>query len=319
MVIPTFNRERFLAEAIDSVLNQTLSELELIVVDDGSTDSTPELVNAIHDDRLRYIAQSNRGLSAALNRGLENSRAEYIARLDSDDIFLADALAVMMAAIQTQPSDTIVWARGQLMDAHGRLQPRTRGSREHFSGEMLRSLLYEDCTTSPAMLIPRSCYARVGPYDETLGAGEDWDMALRLARHFPFHFVDRIVVRIREHDGAMTARNSPKLVEFLNTRNEPLDKLFSDPQLPANMLALRPFAYTNLYIFRGRMWIYARNFRNAARELYRAMVTTDTPAKTALAIVWRVIIVQMFDRTAAGRRVLQRINAPEGSSAVVPN
>jgi glycosyltransferase involved in cell wall biosynthesis len=306
VIVPTYNRERYLQEAIDSVLHQTLSALELIVIDDGSTDATPALVSAIHDQRLRYIIQPHRGLSAALNRGLESARAEYVARLDSDDVFLPDALSTLLSILETDRTVDVVWARGQFMDQEGRLQPRTCGSREHFPGEMLRSLAYEDCTTNDAMLVRKSCFTQVGPYDETLAFSEDWDMALRLARHFRFRFVDKVVVHIREHDDTMTKCKSPTRTEFLNSRTLPLDKLFNDPHLPADVVAIRPLAYANLYLFRGKMWISTRDFRKALREFARAIATSETSIKTIFAIVWRIGIVQILERSALGRWMLGR-------------
>jgi glycosyltransferase involved in cell wall biosynthesis len=296
VIIPTYNRERYLGEAIASVLGQTFTAFELIVVDDGSTDRTATLVNAIEDPRLRYVAQPHRGLSAALNRGLHNSRGQYIARLDSDDVYLPEALATLISATEKAPTPSVIWARGQVMDEYGRVQPRTRGSRERFPGEMLRSLIYEDCTTSPAMLIPKDCFARVGEYDEALAFSEDWDMALRLAQHYPFRFVDKVVVHIREHREAMTARNSSTLAGFINTRTVPLDKLFSDPNLPPDIAAMKRMSYSNLHIFCGRMWIYAGEFRKASHEFVRALATSDQPISTACAIVWRIVIAQILER-----------------------
>ena len=316
VIIPTYNRERYLRAAIDSVLQQTLLELELIVVDDGSTDGTKALVGAIHDERLRYIVQAHRGLSTALNQGLENARADYIARLDSDDVFLSDGLSELLTAMEEDPAVSVVWAMGQFMDQDGRLQPRTCGSRERFPGEMLRSLVWEDCTTNQAMLVRKSSFTRVGRYDETLTFSEDWDMVLRLARHFQFRFVDRVVVQIREHDDTMTRRNSSTRPAFLRTRSLPLDKLFDDPELPSEIAAMKPAAYANLYIFRGRMWISSRDFGLALCEFRRALTISRAPIQIAFEIVWRVAIVQVLERTAIGRRMLGRnllIKSPEQS------
>jgi len=308
VIIPTFNRERYLAAAIDSVLRQTMADLELIVVDDGSTDSTATLVGAIQDHRLNYIIQSHRGLSASLNRGLQAARGEFIARLDSDDLFVPDALATMTATAEAAPAVDVVWACGRIMDRDGNDQPRTRGSREHFPGEMLRSLVYEDCTSGAGMLIRRACFAQVGVYDEGPGYSEDWDMAIRLARQFRFRFVDRIVFRVREHDDSMTGRYSPERARFLATRTAPLDKLFRQPDLPAEILAIRPVAYANVHIFCGRMWLSSRRFGPAMREFARAAIVSRTPLRTALAIAWRAGAVSLLERSAAGRRALAALN-----------
>lgn len=289
VIIPTYNREEYLREAIDSVLRQTFGDLELLVVDDGSTDSTSALTNVIGDPRIHYLAQSHRGLSAALNLGLQNARGEYVARLDSDDVYLKDALATLVRNIETLPAVDVVWACGRLMDREGHDQSRTRGSREHFPGEMLRSLVYDDCTSNSAMLTRRSCFALVGQYDERLAFSEDWDMALRLASYFRFRFVNRVVVRIREHDNTMTGRNSPHRIEFLKSRAAPLDKLFDSPNLPAKIAAMKPIAYANVHIFRGRMLLSTRNFGKALGEFARAIVISRRPLNTAITIVWRIL------------------------------
>jgi glycosyltransferase involved in cell wall biosynthesis len=315
VLLPTYNRERLLPEAIRSVLAQTFADFELIVVDDGSTDSTPALVAAIEDPRVRYFARTHGGLSAALNTGLQHARGEYIARIDSDDLLLPDAIASLVAELDRNPEAGFIWARALWMSPDGRDLPRMRGGAGEFRGDLLRSLIYDDCTSGQAMLTRRACFERAGPYDETLTASIDWDMALRLARHAGARFLDRIVVRVREHDDSMTGRTSPQHATFLATRARPLDKLFADPNLPAEIAAMKPVAYANVHIFCGRRWLSRRDFRNAAREFARAITVSGRPLSTALTIAWRAVILQILDRSAAGRRMaaaLERIAPRRG-------
>jgi glycosyltransferase involved in cell wall biosynthesis len=304
IIIPTHNRERYLSESIASVLSQTLRELELIVVDDGSTDSTAAVVAANGDDRVRYFPRAHAGLSVSLNFGISQARGEYIGRLDSDDLLLPEALATLVAALDANRGVGVVWARARFMNRDGRDLQRTKGGPEHFPGDLLRSLLYDDCTTCQAILVRAACFDRVGLYDETLEYSEDWDIAIRLARHFTFQFIDRIVARVREHEDSMTGKHAPQRATFLRTRTGPLDKLFSDPYLPAAIVAMQPTAYANVHIFCGRMWLSTGNLGNASREFACAIRVSGRPFATAIEIAWRVGLVQILERSRVGRRIL---------------
>jgi hypothetical protein len=107
------DRERYVREAIDSVLGQTFGDLELIVVDDGSTDGTAAAVAAVGDPRLRYVGQPHRGIGAAMNTGLRAARGRYVARLDSDDVWLPDLLATQVAVLESRPEVDVVYGRAQ--------------------------------------------------------------------------------------------------------------------------------------------------------------------------------------------------------------
>src|SRR5947207_1112090 len=121
VVIPAFNYARFLPAAIDSVLRQTFSDFEILVVDDGSTDDTPQVVASFTGPRIRYIRQENAGLSAARNTGIRNARAPFVAFLDADDEWLPDFLATMLDAFETLGEDFAIVACGaERMDQAGR-------------------------------------------------------------------------------------------------------------------------------------------------------------------------------------------------------
>src|SRR5262249_10455091 len=200
VIVPTRNRARYLGEAVGSVLAQTLVDLGLVVVDDGSTDSTRDLVGAIGDPRLRYLYQPPSGIGAALNRGLRSARGRYVARLDSDDVWRPDMLETLVPILESRADVGVAYARGQAMDGDGHRLPNVQGIPERFPGDSLRSLLYDDGTCNVALLARRECFERAGFYDEDLVASEDWDMWLRVARHYRFAFVDKVVTDIRWHD-----------------------------------------------------------------------------------------------------------------------
>jgi glycosyltransferase involved in cell wall biosynthesis len=304
VIVPTFDRERYLAEAIQSVLGQAFTDFELLIVDDGSSDGTAALVRRFADARIHYIHQDHRGISAALNTGLRAARGELVARLDSDDRWAPDLLSTLVPLLDRHAELGAAFGKGQIMDERGRPLGETRGFAPRFPGDSLRSLLHDDFTCNIALLARRACLEQAGPYDEGLVANEDWDMWLRVARRHPFAFVDRVLAWIRYHDHSMTALASPRFITVLETRTVPLDKLFRDDTLPATARAMRADAYANVYLFRGLRWLQARDYRQAAREFALALRTTPRPLLMAARISWRGGAVPVLRRLPLAPAVL---------------
>jgi len=181
VIIPTFNRASFLREAMDSVLAQTERDLELIIVDDGSQDHTPGLCKGL-DQRIRYFYQPNRGVSAARNLGIQKSRGELIAFLDSDDLWMPDKLARQVEwmsnheAIPLCHTDEIWIRRGR------RVNPKKIHRK---SGGWIYPLCLPRCMISPSsVLIRRRLFEIVGGFDESLPICEDYDLWLRITSRF---------------------------------------------------------------------------------------------------------------------------------------
>ena len=205
VVIPTFNRGALLDEAIHSVLAQTFDDLELIVVDDGSTDDTRRRVEAHRDPRVRYLHQRNTGLAAARNAGIQAARGSYVAFLDDDDSWQPDKLRRQMELLSARPDVAAVhtgfrWVdqRGAPLDMEYR-RPRSRGS------------LYEDLMfgnvisgSGSSVLVRASCFGKAGMFDPALRAREDQDLWRRLAlAGCEFACVDEPLVHIRWHETNM--------------------------------------------------------------------------------------------------------------------
>jgi glycosyltransferase involved in cell wall biosynthesis len=304
VLVPTRDRARYLGDAIGSVLGQTFTDLELVVIDDGSTDDTRSLVCAVDDRRLRYVYQAARGMGAALNRGLRSARGRYVARLDSDDVWTPDMLATLVPILESHSELGVVYARGQAMDESGRMLPDLQGLPERFPGDSLRSLVYDDATCNVALVARRECFERAGFYDEDLVASEDWDMWLRVARHYRFAFVDKVVARIRWHDGNLTGPSSARFAEVLGTRTCPLDKLFRDPDLPPAVRGMRSVAYANVDLFRGQRWLQAGKPGRAVRSLGSAVRTSEHPVTMLTRVVWFTVARPVLGRWAPGRRAM---------------
>jgi len=203
VIIPTYNRASFLKEALDSVLLQKHVEMEVIVVDDGSTDNTSAIVEACGRP-VAYCQQSNAGVSAARNAGIKMARGEWLAFLDSDDLWLPGKLECQLDFLSRHPAVKIcqteeVWIR----NGH-RQNPKKYHKKP--SGYCFPALL-ERCLVSPsAVMIHRSLFDEVGLFDETLPACEDYDLWLRIGSRRPMGLVERpLVIKRGGHPDQLSA------------------------------------------------------------------------------------------------------------------
>jgi glycosyltransferase involved in cell wall biosynthesis len=204
VVIPCYNQARFLGEAIESVLSQSYPDLEVIVVDDGSKDDTAEVAFAYAsgDPRVRLIRQQNRGLAGARNRGLADSRGEYVVFLDSDDRLVEEALEVGVRELESHPGCAFVSGLCRKITADGSVvvdweQFRVR---DDPYVELLRS-----CPVYvPAVMYRRSVFDAVGNFDTSYKAAEDYELYYRILDRFPVYCHETVVAEIRRHDTNMT-------------------------------------------------------------------------------------------------------------------
>ncbi|MGA9176791.1 MAG: glycosyltransferase [Desulfobacterales bacterium] len=202
VIIPTYNRAWVMKEAIDSVLAQDYTEFELIVVDDGSTDHTSDVLDS-YRNVIKVLSQKNKGVSAARNRGIAEASGKFIAFLDSDDLWLPQKLTVQIEFFNQTPDALIcqteeVWIRNGL-----RVNPKKRHKKP--SGRIFKPSL-ELCLVSPsAVMIHRGLFDRVGGFDETLPACEDYDIWLRISCRFPIHLIDTpLIIKRGGHDDQLS-------------------------------------------------------------------------------------------------------------------
>jgi len=197
VIIPTYNRAESVRRAVASVLAQTFGDFELIVVDDGSNDRTQEVLTGV-DDRLLLIVQERAGVSAARNRGLSAARGGLIAFLDSDDYWRPEKLAVQVRFFEENPEAVICQTEEIWYRRGRRVNPRIKHRKP--SGDVFRASL-ELCLISPsAVMMRRELFDRVGRFDESLPACEDYDLWLRVTARYPVYLLDRpLVVKTGGH------------------------------------------------------------------------------------------------------------------------
>ncbi len=221
IIIPTYNGERFLAATLDSVLAQTFTDWECIVVDDGSKDGSAAIVEryAAQDDRIRLVRQANGGIASARNRGLAEADpdSKYLSFLDHDDVWEPDALATLKAALDANPAASAAHGIARYIGSDGKLfspgELEKKGHVRYIARKnRLIQLLAKEPTGFPTIilwnpmctaglaLIRRSVLQSVGGFDPKAVPADDWDMWIRLARRGILVFVEKVVLGWRKHD-----------------------------------------------------------------------------------------------------------------------
>lgn len=208
VIIPSFNCEHYIAETINSVLHQSFKNIELIVVDDGSTDRTREIV-ASFGSPVRLIAQANAGRCAARNRGIREARGEFVCLLDHDDYWFPDKLARQLAEFQMHPeagavySSFIFWHKGtdaRFPDPDSfDLAAFPDDIDPDYSGWIYHQSLIDIYVLTSTAMFRAEVFQHCGVYDESLPYSEDWELLLRIAREYPFIQLRRPTTLYRQH------------------------------------------------------------------------------------------------------------------------
>ena len=202
-VIPNYNHACYLGQAIASALAQTYPNVEIIVVDDGSTDDSRAVAGAF-GDRIRCIYQQNAGLSAARNTGIRAAQGEYIALLDADDLVEPAYVERLLAALAEAPQAAGAYCGFRFVDQDNRPLNRVE-QRITAPGALYSALLNGNYWVPESLLARRSCYQAMGEFDSTLRACEDWDVWLRFSRHYALVGIDDVLVRYRVVTGSMSS------------------------------------------------------------------------------------------------------------------
>lgn len=212
VIIPTYNRAYCLGRAIESVLAQTYTDLELIVVDDGSTDNTRFLVEeyARKDDRIRYVSMpGNSGVSAARNYGMECANGEFLAFQDSDDYWHNEKLEKQMKAIESTGADfSYTYIEYDAKDNIRCIIPDESIPHTSMNGDILARVLHSNLIGAPTLVMHRRCYEKIGAFDTTLPALEDYDYAIRLASWFKAAFVPEVLLTASATDGGISSNSA---------------------------------------------------------------------------------------------------------------
>lgn len=219
VVVPTYNRAHLILDSLNSVYQQSYRPLDLIVVDDGSTDDTVTVVRdwmgaiASEDFSVRYVCQSNQGGNPARNRGIEAAKGTLVAFLDSDDIWHPEKLMKQAAVLLADEKMGGIYCGLQhVFIESGVVQ--TPSPRAYLRGDLLYQMLVHDVTAPTSTYMVRAiAFEQMGCFDEQLQARQDWDMWIRLASRYEIGVVPEVLVDFREHSGDRTATNPQKEID----------------------------------------------------------------------------------------------------------
>jgi len=213
VVIPAYNAENTIKATVKSVLNQTFADFELIIINDGSKDSTLDIISGITDPRIKIISQPNAGPQKSRNRGVSEAKGEYLAFLDADDLWTPEKLESQLKALQTNPEAAVAYSWTNWIDETG--QFLRRGAYISATGNVYEKLLLIDFVESGSNpLVRREALDAIGQFDESLVGGQDWDMWLRLAARYSFTVVPSPQILYRKYPNSNSWSNNVERQEL---------------------------------------------------------------------------------------------------------
>lgn len=218
VIMPAYNAEKYIAEAIDSILGQTFGDFEFIILNDCSSDRTEEIILSYDDPRIVYLKnERNLGVAATLNRGLAMAKGEYIARMDADDISLPERFAKQVAYLDGHPAVAVLGTNLEAFDQTGVLR---YGWSATDPDQMRIDLLFSCGLAHPSVMMRRSVTAELGGYDPAFEGLEDYELWCRVARKYDVTTLPDILFRYRMHGGQVTKNPSAKYQQRLRLLKE---------------------------------------------------------------------------------------------------
>ena len=228
VVIPTYSRANLLPRALESVLNQTYDDFEVIIVDDCSPDNTPKIVKSYSDSRIKYIRHDrNRGANAARNTGIRSSSGEYLALLDDDDKWLENKLELQISRFEElEDSFGLIYAGRRIVlneEVIERYIPQ-------MEGDIYQRLLRRNVIPSETPLIKTECFDQIGLFDNDLRSCQDWDMWLRIAESYKISFVPEVLaVSFWDSSNRISDDFSRKFQGYLRLHDKYKKDIYKDP------------------------------------------------------------------------------------------
>ncbi|MBK7543347.1 MAG: glycosyltransferase [Candidatus Competibacteraceae bacterium] len=255
VVVTCYNYGHYLAECLDSILQQSFSDFEIVIVNDGSVDNTDEVMENFRNfDNIKYIKQGNSGQAKAKNTGIQNSSGDFIAFLDADDAWEKNKLEKQMPLFSKNMIG-VVYSRARYVDELGQALNNIRITEKYLipkSGNVTNYLFLDNFVPFSSSIVRRECLERCGAFDETLRMGIDWDLWLRISTLYEFDFIDEPLLVYRVGHAGQMSKN-------LELRQQCSDKIMSSfiknyKPLLSNWIIRKAYAFT----FRNRGEYYRK-------------------------------------------------------------
>lgn len=240
VLIPTYNRASMVREAIQSVLDQTYQDFEIILIDDGSTDDTPGVIASFNDPRIRYFYQQNQGRPLARNHALKEADGDFITFLDSDDLYLPHKLQMQVDYLKSHPSVEMVYAGTKRVLMDGTFVDNLQTEQ---AGHIHQLLLWGCSIATPSVMMRSEVMKQVGYFDDALPILEDIDYWLRIAKEHEIGVIPNVLVHVRLHNQENLVRDPEETLKYL--------PYVIEKNLQGYSFIFQRRIYGNLYIHQG--------------------------------------------------------------------
>ncbi len=296
VIIITYNRAQMLKTAMQTVLDQTFEDFELLIIDDGSPDDTENAVKSFHDPRVRYIKHAqNQGEGGARNTGVQHAEGEYIAFLDDDDEWFPNKLQLQVELLASQPQVGFVHSALINFYAETGEEVEIKAPVQAVSGNVFDDLLQENFVILSTVIARKACFDAVGPFDLSIPAGLDYDMWVRISQHYEFAYIDVPLIKYRKHlnklgrNYDLQIRGNEAFINKYNAYYNVMGKL------------------NNTRYFRlGLLYCFVNNFKNARRNYFKAIQLYPINPKPYVAIVMTLFGQRVFQKMIG--RVVKKVD-----------
>ncbi len=255
VVIPAYNSMLYLPETVESVLKQTFSDFEVLIVNDGSSDQIVEWASGLVDPRVKLISQENQGTPGARNTGIAHAQGEYVAFLDADDLWEPTKLEKQVRCLEDNPAVGLVNTWTVLVDQLG--LPTGKVATPQAEGDVWKQISVYQFLICSSVLVRRCCFETVGLFDRNLLFSEDWDLWIRIASHYSFAVIKQPLVRYRVHPN----NKSKDWRMLLQDAHTIIERAFHSA--PLELLYLRNHSYGYLNLDMGWRALASRDYKAA--------------------------------------------------------
>jgi glycosyltransferase involved in cell wall biosynthesis len=263
IVIPTYNHASYLAQAIDSILNQDYANIELIVLDDGSTDGTRAVLES-YAGKFYWETQKNMGQSSTLNKGWSMAKGDILAYLSADDLLLPLAVSRSVACLQSHPNAVLSYCDFDLIDPNSRVVRRVKAPDYDYM-EMVTTFI---CAPSAGAFFWRHAFVKTGGWNTNIHRLPDYDCWLRLGLYGEFVRIPESLAAFRVHEGSQSFSETP--IERAEEALEVMSGFYALPNIPTDILAVKNKAMANAHLLVAQLHLRATRYLMAFREMFVA-------------------------------------------------
>ncbi|MEH2349205.1 MAG: glycosyltransferase [Nostoc sp.] len=278
VIIPTYQRGDIVSQAINSVLAQTYRDYEIIVINDGSQDNTPQVLAEFSENHhITVIHQANQGVSAARNAGICSARGKYIAFLDDDDLWEPQKLEKQISVLEANPHLGLIYSDSLFFSEQKGLSKKSYNTAFPTPNlQVVFTLFRYNYIPILTVVVRRDCLEQVGLFDETVAPCEDYDLWLRLIQKFPIYFLNEPLARYRRSSNSLSKNTEKFLISYLRVKEKVIDRHPEFIKIPVHFLD--PYFY-NIYLLLTDLYIQNNQMDKARGVLQRYQQVRGETAK----------------------------------------